>query len=116
MKGKLILTNARLIFTAGHFQDITSAFSGAHKDRVEMPLNAIVNVERGFMATITFHSGEKYTFRGMGDADGWVDAINRARLQSHATSFAPAPQRMPPLPGQAAAGNRFRGRCGAPVQ
>jgi len=116
VNGKLILTNARLIFTAGHFQDIISAVRGAHKDRVEIPLNTIVNVEKGFMATITIHAGERYTFRGMGDANGWVDAINQARLQSHATSFAPAPQRMPPPPPQqAAAGNRFCGQCGAPI-
>ena len=70
MKGKLTLTNARLIFTAGHFQDIISAVRGAHMDRVEIPLNTIVKVEKGFMATITVHAGEKYTFRDMGDVDG----------------------------------------------
>jgi hypothetical protein len=65
----LILTNARLIFKAGHFKDIISAVRGAHKDRVEIPLDTIVKVEKGFMATITIHVGEKYTFRGMGDTD-----------------------------------------------
>lgn len=115
VNGKLILTSRRLIFTAGNFQDIISAVRGAHKDRVEIPLNTIINVEKGFMATITIHAGQKYTFKGMGDANGWVDAINQARLQSHATSFAAPPQRSAPPPPQAAAGGKFCGQCGAPI-
>lgn len=126
VNGKLILTNARLIFAAGHFQDIISAVRGAHRDRVEIPLNTIVNVEKGFMATITVHAGERYTFRGMGDANGWVDAINRARLQSQAAGFAPGPGNRaigvgsspygaPPPPPPPPSGNRFCGQCGAPI-
>jgi len=115
VNGKLILTSRRLIFTAGNFQDIISAVRGAHKDRVEIPLNTISNVEKGFMATITIHAGDKYTFKGMGNANGWVDAINTARLQSHATSFASAQFTPPPPRQQAAPGGKFCGQCGAAI-
>ncbi len=53
VNGKLILTNRRLIFTAGRFQSIVGAVVGAHKDRVEIPLNTITSVDKGFMAVIT---------------------------------------------------------------
>lgn len=117
VNGKLILTNRRLIFTAGRFQDIISAVRSAHKDRAEIPLASITSINKGFMATIDILAGgQKYTFKGMRDAGGWVQAINSAKMMSGAVSGA-SQGYAPPAPPQApaAAGNKFCSNCGAPV-
>ncbi len=118
VNGKLILTNKRLIFTAGRFQDIISAVRSAHKDRAEIPLNTIVSVDKGFMATINIMAGgQKYTFKGMRDAGGWVQAINSSRMMSGTVSYGAAPpqQNFAPPPPPPASGNKFCSNCGAPV-
>ncbi len=118
VNGKLILTNRRLVFNAGRFQDIISSLKQAHKDKAEIPLASITSIDKGFMATITIMAGgQKYVFKGMGDAGGWVQAINNAKMMSGAVSFGSAPQQgYTPQPTQApAAGNKFCSNCGAPV-
>lgn len=118
VNGKLILTNKRLIFTAGRFQDIISAVRSAHKDRAEIPLNTITSVDKGFMATINITAGgQKYTFKGMGDAGGWVQAINSARMMTGTVSYGAAPpqQNYAPPPPPPATGNKFCSNCGAQV-
>lgn len=118
VNGKLILTNKRLIFTAGRFQDIISAVRSAHNDRAEIPLNTIVSVDKGFMATINIMAGgQKYTFKGMRDAGGWVQAINSSRMMSGTVSYGAAPpqQNFTPPPPPQAVGNKFCSNCGAPV-
>ncbi len=118
VNGKLILTNKRLVFTAGKFQDIISSLRSAHKDKAEIPLSSITSVDKGFMATINVTAGgQKYTFKGMRDAGGWVQAINSAKMMSGTVSYG-APQQqnyIPPPPPAAATGNKFCSNCGAPV-
>ena len=118
INGKLILTNRRLIFTAGRFQDVISAVRSAHKERAEIPLNTIMSVDKGFMATINIMAGgQKYTFKGMRGAGDWVQAINNAKMMSGTVSFGTSPQQQsytPPPPPQAT-GNKFCSNCGAPV-
>ena len=119
VNGKLILTNRRLVFTAGKFQDIVSSLRSAHKDKAEIPLNSITSVDKGFMATINVMAGgQKYTFKGMRDAGGWVQAINSAKMMSGTVSYG-APQQQsytpPPPPPAAATGTRFCSNCGAPI-
>jgi hypothetical protein len=118
INGKLILTNKRLIFTAGRFQDVISAVRSAHKERAEIPLNTIMSVDKGFMATINIMAGgQKYTFKGMRDAGGWVQAINSSRMMSGTISYGAAPpqQNFTPPPPPQATGNKFCSNCGAPV-
>ena len=117
VNGKLILTNRRLIFTAGRFQDVISAVRGSHKDRVEIPLNIITSVDKGFMAVINIMAGgQKYTFKGMGDAGGWISQINSARMTTGAAQgYAPQARNAPPPPPPMAAGNKFCPNCGAAV-
>ena len=98
VNGKLILTNRRLVFTAGKFQDIVSSLRSAHKDKAEIPLSSITSVDKGFMATINVMAGgQKYTFKGMRDAGGWVQAINSAKMMSGAVSGV-TQGRAPPAP------------------
>ncbi len=81
INGKLILTNRRLIFTTGNFQDVFASLRGSSKDRADIPLRSITSVDKGFMATINITAGgEKYTFKGMRDAGGWIQDINKARM------------------------------------
>ena len=113
MNGKLILTNRRLVFNAGRFQDPMSALRQSHKDKAEIALSTISSIEKGFMATITIMAGgEKYVFKGMRDAGGWVNQINTARLTSGAVHSAPQTYRAPPPP---MAGNKFCPGCGTAV-
>jgi len=118
INGKLILTNKRLIFTAGRFQDVISAVRSAHKERAEIPLNTIMSVDKGFMAVINIMAGgQKYTFKGMRGAGDWVQAINNAKMMSGTVSYGAAPpqQSFTPPPPPQAAGNKFCSNCGAPV-
>ena len=113
VNGKLILTNKRLVFNAGRFQDPLSALRQSHKDKSEIPLNTITSIEKGFMATITIMAGgQKYVFKGMRDAGGWVNQINTARLTSGAVPSAPQTYSAPP---PQAAGNKFCPGCGTAV-
>ena len=82
INGKLILTNQRLIFTAGRFQSVVEAVVGGHKERVELRLPSLTRVEKGFGATIKVHADKEYTFKGMRKADEWVSAINQARAEA----------------------------------
>ena len=91
------------------------AVVGAHKDRAEIPLNTITSVDKGFMAVINvMASGQKYTFKGMRDAGGWLSQINMARMTTGAVQgYAPQTRSAPPPP--MAAGNKFCPSCGAAV-
>lgn len=82
VNGKLVLTNRRLIFTSGRFQDVVTSIRGSKSDRADIPLDRITGIEKGFMATIKVKAGREYTFRGMRDATGWVSHINTARLSA----------------------------------
>jgi hypothetical protein len=118
VNGKLILTNRRLVFNTGRFQDVISSLRQAHKDKAEISLSSITSVDKGFMATINIMAGgQKYVFKGMRDAGGWVQAINSAKMMSGAVSTAAPQGYAPPAPPQAApaAGNKFCSNCGAPV-
>ena len=115
VNGKLILTNRRLVFNAGRFQDVISSLRQAHKDKAEIPLASITSVDKGFMATINVQAGgQKYVFKGMRDAGGWVQAINSAMMSGAVSGVTQG--RAPPAPPQApAGGNKFFSNCGAPV-
>lgn len=116
VNGKLVLTNRRLVFNAGRFQDIISSVRNAHKDKAEIPLNTISSVEKGFMATITIMAGgQKYVFKGMRDAGGWVNQINTARFSTGAVQAAPSTYTAPPPPPPPSAGNKFCPSCGTAV-
>lgn len=92
------------------------AVVGAHKDRVEISLNTITSVDKGFMAVINIMaSGQKYTFKGMRDAGGWISQINTARMTSGTVQgYAPQTRSVPPPPPMEA-GNKFCPSCGAAV-
>jgi hypothetical protein len=115
VNGKLILTNRRLIFTAGRFQDPISAIRGSHKDRVEIQLASITSVDKGFLSTINIMAGgQKYTFKGMGGAGDWISQINANRMTAApAQGYAPQTRTAPPPP--MASGNKFCPNCGAAV-
>lgn len=81
INGKLILTNQRLIFTAGRFQSVVEAVVGGHKERVELHLPSITRVEKGFGATIKVYANKEYTFKGMRGVGDWIATIEMARHQ-----------------------------------
>jgi hypothetical protein len=115
VNGKLILTNIRLIFTAGRFQDPIAAIRGQHKDRVEIPLATITSVDKGFMATIDIMAGgQKYTFKGMGGAGDWINQINSTRMTVGSTPGS-APQPSSASPPPMVSGNKFCPNCGAAI-
>lgn len=115
VNGKLILTNQRLVFNAGRFQDPLSALRQSHNDKAVIPLNTISSIEKGFLATITVMAGgQKYVFKGMRDAGGWVNQINTARMSTGAVSSAPQTYNAPPPPPPTA-GNKFCPGCGTAV-
>ena len=114
VNGKLILTNKRLVFNVGRFQDPLSALRQSHKVKSVIPLNIITSIEKGFLATITIMAvGQKYVFKGMRDAGGWVNQINTAMLTSGAVHSALQTYNAPPPPQ--AAGNKFCPGCGTAV-
>lgn len=123
INGKLILTNQRLVFAAGRFQNPIEGLRGAQKERVELTLEDITSVEKGMLATVKVTAGQVYTFKGMGNAKKWVDLITKAvRDVQTASSYAP-PQtaHQPPPPQQApqaapaAQRSRFCTECGSPL-
>ncbi len=80
VNGKLILTNRRLIFKAGKFQSIVGSFvlSGSpSKGMVEIPLESIVKVEKGFLGTLKVYADREYTFKGIRGIEEWLFSINR---------------------------------------
>lgn len=127
VNGKLMLTNQRLVFAAGRFQNPIEGLRGAHKDRAETSLGNITSVEKGFMATIKVTAGQEYTFKGMGNANEWIDLINRAVRDAQTTpSYAPPqpayqppqpayspPPQPAPKPAPAAQRSRFCTECGS---
>lgn len=115
VNGKLILTNRRLIFTAGRFQDPIAAIRGSHKDRVEIQLATIISVDKGFLATIDIMAGgQKYTFKGMGGAGDWIKQINANRMTAGTTQgYTPQTRSAPPPP--MSSDNKFCPNCGAVV-
>jgi len=133
VNGKLILTNQRLVFAAGRFQNPVDGLRGAHKERVELSLGDIVSVDKGMMATIKIGAGQEYTFKGMRNAKEWVDLIIRAMRDAQAApshappppayqppqpAYTPPPQPAPqpvPQPAPAAPRSRFCTECGSPL-
>ena len=78
INGRLPLTNMRLVFAGGYFQDILESLLTSYKERVEIPLNSIAEVNKGFGAKITIVSSTgKYTFGGMLGAKDWVSAYSK---------------------------------------
>lgn len=85
VNSKIILTNRRPMFTAGRFQSVIGAISGLHKEKAEITLNTITSMDKGFMAVINvIAGGQKYTFKGMRDAGGWLSQINITRMTTGA--------------------------------
>ena len=86
INGRLYLTDRRIVFEPSRFQSIIgSAFlsvKGRDAGRVEIPLEDIVKVEKGFMAHVKIITEDgTYSFKGMRKADKWVEAIEEsARL------------------------------------
>jgi hypothetical protein len=120
VNGKLILTNQRLVFAAGRFQNPVEGLRGAHKERVELGLGEITGVDKGMLATVKVSAGQEYTFKGMGNAKKWVDQILRAvrDAQTAPLNAPPQPAYTPPLvaqPAQAAPRSRFCTECGSPL-
>jgi len=122
VNGKLILTNQRLVFAAGRFQNPIEGLRGAHKERVELGLGEITGVDKGMLATVKVSAGQEYTFKGMGNAKKWVDQIIRAMRDTQtAPSYAPPqPAYTPPpppvaQPAPAAQRGRFCTECGSPL-
>ncbi|MBC8225431.1 zinc ribbon domain-containing protein [Candidatus Bathyarchaeota archaeon] len=129
VNGKLILTNQRLVFAAGRFQNPIEGLGGAHKERVELSLGDIVSVDKGMMATVKVTAGQEYTFKGMRNAKEWVDLIIRAvRDAQTAPPYAPPqpayqppppaytpPPQPAPQPAPAAQRGLFCTECGSPL-
>ena len=131
VSGKLVLTTQRLVFGPAMFRDVSRA-SSPGRNRAVIPLSSITSVEKGFMASISIYSESKYTFNGMRDAQGWVQAINQARMHTGARPSygGPQPGAYPPSQGPPAGGfypnqppspppmqgGRFCPNCGASVQ
>lgn len=82
VNGKLVLTNRRLVFTAGKFQSIVELLRGSQDLETDIPLAQVTKVEKGFMATIDVYADKKYTFKGMKGAGEWVAAIRQATQQA----------------------------------
>ena len=89
INGRLVLTNVRLIFSAGRFQNFIELLKSSQNIEVNIPLTQITNVEKGFMATIKINADKEYTFKGMRGAGDWVEAIMQAAQK--AKSMMPAP-------------------------
>ena len=121
VNGKLILTNQRLVFAAGRFQNPIEGLRGAHKERVELSLGDIVSVDKGMLATVKVVAGQEYTFKGMGNAKKWVDLISGAirDVQTAPAHTPPQPAYQPPhstpQPAPAAQRSRFCTECGSPL-
>ena len=122
VNGKLILTNQRLVFAAGRFQNPIEGLRGAHKERVELSLGDITSVDKGMMATVKITAGQEYTFKGMRNAKQWVDLIIRAVRDTQMTppSTPPQPAYTPPpppapQPAPAAQRGQFCTECGSPL-
>ncbi len=100
VNGKLILTNQRLVFAAGWFQNPIDGLRGAQKERVELSLGDITDVDKGMLATVKVTAGKVYTFKGMGNAKEWVDLISRAMRDAWtAPAYTPPqPAYQPPQP------------------
>ena len=79
VNGRLCLTNMRMIFLPSRFQSFTALLRKEEKDVIQIPLNRITEVEKGFISTIKIHADKEYTFKGMREPDKWVSAINQAR-------------------------------------
>jgi len=129
VNGKLILTNQRLVFAAGRFQNPIEGLRGAHKERVELSLGDITSVDKGMMATVKVTAGQEYTFKGMRNAKQWVDLITKAVRDAQTTPAhtppqptyqppqpTPTPPPQPaPQPTPAAQRGQFCTECGTPT-
>jgi len=129
-QGRLILTNSRLLFVPGNFQNTDATMLVALRlfkspDSVQIPLSSITNIEKGWGEQLTVHADKKYDFRGMRGAGDWLTAIEQARagarqappvVEQRATRQQPPP---PPRQQQApprAAGAGFCPSCGKPLR
>lgn len=129
-EGALILTNKRLVFTPGKWQstDATILVLGrliSKPETVQIPLNTITKVEKGFGEQISIYSDKKYDFRGMSGTGDWVTAIEQAKAKTTVAPTYTAP--IPPQPSPVSSAlcpkchqpispqNRFCPNCGAAI-
>ncbi len=124
VQGRLVLTNRRLFFHPGNFQNTDSTVLVALRlfkspDSANIPLPSITKVEKGWGEQLNIYTDKKYDFRGMRGAGDWQKAIEQARASApsqQAPAMAPAPQHQaaprtaPPPP--AAPGTGFCHNCG----
>lgn len=83
-QGRLFLTNKRLIFIPGNFQYEDATILVARRllrspETVQISLDSITRVEKGWGEHINIYADKKYDFRGMKRAGEWVTAIENAR-------------------------------------
>ncbi len=92
INGRLYLTNKRLVFEPSRFQSIVGSFqlsTGSGTGYVEIPLESIESVEKGFMAHIKVRAGgREYSFKGMRGAGRWVASIEEAIRSAESTEGA----------------------------
>lgn len=122
IQGRLVLTNRRLFFVPGNFQNTDATMLVALRlfkspDSASIPLSSITKIEKGWGEQLNIYTDKKYDFRGMRGAGDWQKAIEQARASSPAQSAEMAPQRAAPRaapapPPQAAAGSGFCNNCG----
>ncbi len=115
VNGKLILTNQRLVFAAGRFQNPVEGLKGAQKERVELGLGEISGVEKGMLATVKVSAGREYTFKGMGNAKRWVEQIGMAVRGAQAAQTSTPPPPPVAQPAQVAGKSQFCTECGSPL-
>jgi RNA polymerase subunit RPABC4/transcription elongation factor Spt4 len=124
IQGRLVLTDRRLFFVPGNFQNTDATMLVALRlfrspDSVSIPLGSITKVEKGWGEQLGIYTDKKYDFRGMRGAGDWQKAIEQARAtpqpQAPRVQAAPqqaAPRKATPPPPPAAAGSSFCNNCG----
>ncbi len=116
VQGKLVLTNQRIIFLPGNFQNTDSTILVLGRmikspDTVHIHLPEISKVEKGWGEQITIYEGaKKHDFRGMRNAGEWASAIEQARASP--ASAPPVQQRAQAPPAPRAVGGKFCNNCG----
>jgi RNA polymerase subunit RPABC4/transcription elongation factor Spt4 len=122
VQGRLVLTNRRLFFVPGNFQNTDATMLVALRlfkspDSASIPLGSITKIEKGWGEQLNIYTDKKYDFRGMRGAGDWQKAIEQARASSPAQAAEAAQPRAThrkasPPPPPAAAGSGFCNNCG----
>jgi len=115
-QGRLFLTNKRLIFVPGNFQYEDSTILVLKRllkspETVQVYLNSITKVEKGWGEHINVYADKKYDFRGMKRAGEWITAIEETRASAYSYS-SPSPVELRPAKP---VGGSFCPNCGQPV-